>query len=366
MNTARIIKKSSWLLALAGMLAVYPVYGDTETSGAVTIDNKPSKTGETKTETKTRIVVKGIESPEGADMSSQKDRAWLGVAFEEAPEVLVSQLGLDPGVGLVVTYVTTDSPAAKAGLQKNDVLAEFGDQSLVHPAQLRKLVALRKEGDTVKLGFYRGGKKQTVSVTLAKAPVGLKRLYDDRSWTSELGDLQQQIREMPVGNTVREQMKALKEALGNAHLDAKVQQDIRHNMEQARQAYQQAVKNAGNANSAFEPVKKALEELGKAIAQLGNSTVATMNSKVNNHLVQSVDSLVKTDDSGTIVIIRTPKLHLTAHDKTGKLLYDGEIESAEQREKVPGDLWEKVEPLLKKMAPDVEKPQSKSSKKEEL
>src|SRR5207244_203491 len=84
------------------------------------------------------------------------------------------QLGLDPGVGLVVTYVSSNSPAAKVGLQKHDVLVEFEGQSLVLPAQLRKLVQARKEGDSVKLKFYRAGKRETVSATLAKTPPGFR------------------------------------------------------------------------------------------------------------------------------------------------------------------------------------------------
>ena len=64
---------------------------------------------------------------------------------------------------------------------------------------------------------------------------------------------------------------------------------------------------------------------------------------------QGVKSLVQADDSGTIVLVSNPKPHLTAHDKDGKLIFDGEVETADQRAKVPRDLWEKVEPLLDKM-----------------
>src|ERR1051326_3203056 len=67
-----------------------------------------------------------------------KTTAWLGISTAEASEALTAQLDLKPGVGLVVTYVVGESPAAKAGLLKNDVLVSFDDQSLVHPAQLRK------------------------------------------------------------------------------------------------------------------------------------------------------------------------------------------------------------------------------------
>ena len=41
----------------------------------------------------------------------------------------------------------------KSGLRKNDVLVQFEDQALVHPAQLRKLVRVRKSGDVVKLAI---------------------------------------------------------------------------------------------------------------------------------------------------------------------------------------------------------------------
>jgi len=75
-----------------------------------------------------------------------KEVAWLGVSTEEAPDAVSSQLGLSPGDGLVVLFVQSDSPAAKAGLQKNDLLVELGDQLLVHPGQFRKLIRRQKGG----------------------------------------------------------------------------------------------------------------------------------------------------------------------------------------------------------------------------
>jgi hypothetical protein len=59
--------------------------------------------------------------------------------------------------------------------------------------------------------------------------------------------------------------------------------------------------------------------------------------------------MVKADDAGTIVLVANPTLHLTAHDKKGKLLFDGEIETSKQRDKVPRDLWERVEPMVEKL-----------------
>jgi len=53
------------------------------------------------------------------------------------------------------------------------------------------------------------------------------------------------------------------------------------------------------------------------------------------------------------VIVATPNKRLTAHDKDGKLLFDGDIETPEQQQKVPAEVWEKVKPCSSKWAPSM-------------
>src|SRR5438552_1441537 len=59
------------------------------------------------------------------DPASRTDFAYLGIATTEVSVTLSAQSDLNAGVGLVATFVAPESPAAKAGLQKNDVLVEF-------------------------------------------------------------------------------------------------------------------------------------------------------------------------------------------------------------------------------------------------
>lgn len=94
-------------------------------------------------------------------------KTWLGVVLDELSPAVASQLPLDPGTGLIVEHVTPESPAAKAGLQKHDVLVRLGDQMLIAPKQLQTLVANHKAGDTVELVFLRKGQQQKVTATLA-------------------------------------------------------------------------------------------------------------------------------------------------------------------------------------------------------
>jgi hypothetical protein len=280
----------------------------------------------------------------GGGWSAAKDQSWLGVSIEEGSEALASQLGLPPGAGLVVTYVAPDSPAAKAELQKNDVLAELDGQLLVVPAQLRKLIQVHKQGDTVELVFYRAGKKQTVSATLGKAPAGFSRFEGGHPLDGESGQFV-----LPFGlYDVGQQMKAAKGALDKVNVDtAKVQEQVRHSLEQARKAWQDSV--SASSNVAWAPALKAYKELLRSGMNVNNNASVTVRSTG-----QRVKSVVKADESGTIVLVSNPKPYLTAHDKDGKLLFDGEIDTPEQRAKVPPELWEKVEPLLDKVAPQAE------------
>ena len=91
---------------------------------------------------------------------------WLGVVAREVSPEASQQLDLPAGSGLVVEMVVPDSGAAKAGVQKYDILTKLDDQMLVNPPQLVTLVRSKKEGDKVELTLLRKGKLQKVTATL--------------------------------------------------------------------------------------------------------------------------------------------------------------------------------------------------------
>jgi hypothetical protein len=97
--------------------------------------------------------------------------SFLGVGVSAAPTVLREQLGLPQGTGLVVDHVDPSSPAAAAGLKKNDVLQRLDDQILIEPRQLSVLLRMRKPGDEVKLQIIRGAKPTTLSAKLEEREV---------------------------------------------------------------------------------------------------------------------------------------------------------------------------------------------------
>jgi len=279
---------------------------------------------------------------------------WLGVSTVEASDALASQLNLAPGVGLVISFVASNSPAMKAGLQKNDVLTRFEDQSLVHPAQLRKLVQVRKDGDKVKLTFYRAGKEQSVAVILGKTEHHSTWGDAQRLFDGKMADFKHLFNEDGgLKDQLNIDLKGLRDSFGNFKIDGEFKESIRRGMDDARKALRDALQNTTNLDAALGPIRQTLQELERSKVVVDDKASVTVRSAGKN-----VKSLVKADESGTIVLLNQPKLHLTAHDKDGKLLFDGEIETKEQRDAVPRDLWERVEPLLEKLqATELEEPE---------
>jgi hypothetical protein len=351
-------------VALAGLLSLvaWPISAGgiclAEPAGSDGADKTPDDTAAAPSETQATANADVTIEPSPQEETARKDVPWLGVSTTEASEALASQLDLQPGAGLVVTYVAPESPAAKGGLRKNDVLTQFDDQALVHPAQLRKLVRVRHEGTIVKLAFYRAGKQQTVSVTLGKTRAELGQWEDQGQALKEnLKDLQKHLHDLHIDDTVRDQMRVLRESLGNIKIDQKeVQENIRRGMEQARKAIREALRTVTNTDSALNPARTVLESLANSGLVVDDKADVVVRSSG-----KAVKSLVKSDDSGTIVLLSNPSLHLTAHDKDGKLLFDGPIESSDDRAKVPHELWQRVEPLLDQMRATAEEPESKDS-----
>ncbi|HWB08714.1 MAG TPA: PDZ domain-containing protein [Pirellulales bacterium] len=87
----------------------------------------------------------------------------IGADVAQIDDVLRSHLGLGEGKGLVVTGVGDDTPAAKAGIQKNDVLVAVGNEEIAGLEEFRKLLEASAE-KPIALGLIRAGKKQSIDV----------------------------------------------------------------------------------------------------------------------------------------------------------------------------------------------------------
>jgi len=106
-------------------------------------------------------------------------RGFLGVLLESVRTEFAKVYGLSEAKGAIIADVQAESggqqtPAARAGLQVNDVVVDFNGKPVQDAQDLIMKVAATPVGETVALGILRevDGKldRRTVSVTLAERP----------------------------------------------------------------------------------------------------------------------------------------------------------------------------------------------------
>ncbi|APE42564.1 trypsin [Sulfitobacter alexandrii] len=95
-------------------------------------------------------------------------RGWLGVNIRPMTEEVANVLGYDTPKGAVIEAVSDDSPAAKAGLQKGDIIMSFGETSVEDLRDLTRAVATTEPEQQAKVTVLRKGEEVTLDVTVGK------------------------------------------------------------------------------------------------------------------------------------------------------------------------------------------------------
>src|SRR5438552_9255032 len=265
--------------------------------------------------------------PGGHEKAPKVPAIFLGVETSQVPTVVIEQLGLSKGLGLVVEYVLPDSPAAAAGVQQNDILKMLNDQILIEPSQLRKLLQTFSDGADVTLTILRKGQEQKVTVKLTK-----KERPQRHSWTP--GDKHEGHWDFDETGDFGEQMQGLKEQL---------QEQLGAQRGMIRGAVMKAHEAARRAR---EDARRAAREI-RILSQDHGALKATRIDLGNAQIVFS-------DDKGEMKVENVDgKKLLTAKDPQGKLIFSGPVESKEDLDKLPADVRERYEKLQQDDLPEV-------------
>jgi serine protease Do len=89
-------------------------------------------------------------------------RAYLGVTIQEVTPSIARAIGLDGPKGAMVSDVTPDSPAERAGLKSGDVITGINGKPVLERNQLRMDIAMMGVNTPVKLQVFRNG--QTINL----------------------------------------------------------------------------------------------------------------------------------------------------------------------------------------------------------
>ena len=236
-----------------------------------------------------------LPRPDKAPVPPRKMKiTFLGVVTSPVGEALGEQLGLPRGVGLVVEFVEPDSPAAVAGLFKHDVLVRLEDQLLINQPQLAVLVRMRKPGERVTLTLKRNAAERRIPVRLEEA----ERLVAERPTFAA----------WPTSGVPKLSRKNLAELIKNPQAPNGLPQQHLFNM-------------LGHG-----PIMSIVTGPGGAAG-----ASASMSMSDGEHTLN--------------VTNRDGENYLVAKDIQGNVIFDGPIQTREQRQAVPPDVRRKLDRL---------------------
>ncbi|MGB7434792.1 MAG: DegQ family serine endoprotease [Candidatus Acidiferrum sp.] len=97
-------------------------------------------------------------------------RGFLGVTIQPVDPDMAKAFGLTHGGGALVGDVTPNSPAAKAGVQRGDIVLDLDGQPVNGSQDLSVRIAQMAPGTVGHLKFFRSGQQKDVDVTLGEFP----------------------------------------------------------------------------------------------------------------------------------------------------------------------------------------------------
>ncbi len=104
------------------------------------------------------------------DLRSGRKPAFLGVSTQDLTPQIASQLNVSVTQGAVVTQVSSGTPAATAGVRKNDVIVQLDNTPITAASDLQTAIRSHQPGQTVSVVVVRGSQRLTLSARLSTRP----------------------------------------------------------------------------------------------------------------------------------------------------------------------------------------------------
>jgi serine protease Do len=93
---------------------------------------------------------------------------YLGIGMNDVTPDNAVFFNLPDATGAIISEVTPDSPAGRAGLKSGDVLRELNGKKIDNSSMLQVAVSEMTPGTPIELGILRDGKPETIHVTVGE------------------------------------------------------------------------------------------------------------------------------------------------------------------------------------------------------
>jgi serine protease Do len=112
---------------------------------------------------------------QSAESGQKIVRPWFGGTFQNVSQDIADSLGLARPEGVLIIDLNADSPLAKAGLRRGDVIMAMDGKALENAQQLNYLLGISHVGDAKLIEFRRRNQTQQVAIKLMAAPETVSR-----------------------------------------------------------------------------------------------------------------------------------------------------------------------------------------------
>jgi len=235
---------------------------------------------------------------------------FLGVEAKKLDDSLMAQMGLENNAGVLVGHVVEKSPAEKAGIKEHDVIMRFNGKIVKGSSDFVEKIQKCLPNETVEMEIIRGGKTMTIKATLSETT---PPAFDN-------------LKQMPKLDRII------------PHIEFRTDPA---NKGQTVMIMQNSANDDGDAD---KPDKNTATKSDKHTMVTSHVTIssdsATTQNKVLNIKTQEGEIRLKEEDG---------KRHVTAIDPKGVVLFDGPINTEEERSKLPPDIKKRIESIEKNL-----------------
>jgi len=292
---------------------------------------------------------------------AQAQMAQLGVATRLADKAVTDVLGLPEGFGLIVEDVVDGSAADTSGIRQHDLLHKFDGQMLTSPRQLALLVRSKQPKDKVGIDYLRRGKAATTEVQLGATertelapenalgfnmePPKFEMFFDRKN----MRDLEAEMAQ--ARKRFEKQMGNLGGQLDNAARDMEMQMQQMFNNGDFEKALGDMERELGNlfqGQGQGGGIEQALgQALGEALGQLGGMQNGAQGFAFGNGNASVKQSVIENGMKYTFSQENDKKSFRVKDLNAGTMLFDGPVNTKNERAKVPADHMAKLQKLEK-------------------